>query len=260
MQAYDFTSTPLGSGEVAVVAASQAEQAIDLDVARLLDGSDSTAVESGDEDLEEDFVILANEPDEKQESEEENVAGSMEKALQLPGDQFDSLAFEEYADSGVGCCVQDAKHELSQEVTDKLKPPHSETFDADKRCWAPTPQYVAHRILESNEQIDVSSNAISERVQYAETYEVSEEAQAILAPESSEGSAVMYSTATVSGSYLDVKLKFPKHSPGETSMKKSIIRKGIEKLPAGYSPQRNTPTGETKQGPYKGTRQEGTES
>lgn len=92
MQAYDFTSTPLGSGEVAVVAASQAEQAIDLDVARLLDGSDSTAVESGDEDLEEDFVILANEPDEKQESEEENVAGSMEKALQLPGDQFDSVS------------------------------------------------------------------------------------------------------------------------------------------------------------------------
>lgn len=43
-------------------------------------------------------------------------------------------------------------------------------------------------------------------------------------------------------------------------MKKSIIRKGIEKLPAGYSPQRNTPTGETKQGPYKGTKQEGTES
>jgi protein LTV1 len=92
VQAYDFTGTPLGSGEAAVVAASRAEEAIDLDVTRLLDGSDSTAVESGDEDLEEDFVILANEPDEKQESEEENVAGSKEKALQLPGDQFDSVS------------------------------------------------------------------------------------------------------------------------------------------------------------------------
>ena len=92
MQAYDFTRTPLASGEVAVVAARRAEEAIDLDVARLLDGSDSPAVESGVEDLEEDFVILANEPDEEQENEEENVAGGEEKALQLPREQFDSVS------------------------------------------------------------------------------------------------------------------------------------------------------------------------
>jgi len=92
VQAYDFTRTPLGSGDVAVVAASRAEEAIDLDVARLLDGSDSPAVESGVEDLEEDFVILANEPDEEQENEEENVADGKEKALQLPHEHFDSVS------------------------------------------------------------------------------------------------------------------------------------------------------------------------
>lgn len=91
MQAYDFTRTPLGSGEVAVVAARRTEEAIDLDVARLLDGSDSPPVESGDEDLEEDFVILANEPDEEQQIEEENVAGDKEKA-HLPREQFDLVS------------------------------------------------------------------------------------------------------------------------------------------------------------------------
>ena len=88
MQAYDFTRTPLASGEVAVVAARRAEEAIDLDVARLLDGSGSPAVESGVED----FVILANEPDEEQENEEENVADGKEKALQLPHEHFDSVS------------------------------------------------------------------------------------------------------------------------------------------------------------------------
>ena len=146
------------------------------------------------------------------------------------------LALED-ADSGDDCHVRDAKHELSQEVTNELKSTHSENFDADKKYRAPAPQYVAHGILESKEQIDVSSNAISECVGYAEIYEVSGEEEVILAPESSEGSAVMYSTTTVSGSYLDVKKKFPKLSHGETSMKKAIIRKGIEKLPAGYLPQ-----------------------
>jgi protein LTV1 len=91
VQAYDFTRTPLGSGKVAVVTASRAEEAIDLDVARLLDGRDSPAVESGDEDLEEDFVILANEPDEEL-IEEESAAGGKEKALQLPRKQFDSVS------------------------------------------------------------------------------------------------------------------------------------------------------------------------
>ncbi|CAD6216966.1 unnamed protein product [Miscanthus lutarioriparius] len=260
VKAYDFTRTPLGSGDVAVVAASRAEEAIDLDVARLLDGSHSPTVESGDEDLEEDFVILANEPDEEQENEEENVAGGEEKALQLPREQFDSLALED-ADSGDDCHVRDAKHELSQEVTSELKSTHSENFDADKKCRAPAPQYVAHGILESKEQIDVSSNAISECAGYAEIYDVSGEEQVILASESSEGSAVMYSTTMVSGSYLDVKKKIPKLSPGETSMKKAIIRKGIEKLPAGYLPQRNTSSDETlKPGPYKEPKEEGTES
>lgn len=75
-----------------MVAARRTEETIDLDVARLLDGSDSPAVESGDEDLEEDFVILANEPDEEQENEEENVAGGEEKALQLPHEHFDSVS------------------------------------------------------------------------------------------------------------------------------------------------------------------------
>lgn len=150
----------------------------------------------------------------------------------------------EGADSSYGCHVRDAKHELSQ--------------DADKNGRAPAPQYVAHGTLESKEQIDASSSAMSECVGYAEIYEVNEE-QVILAPESSEGSAVMYSTTTVSGSYLDVKMQFPKLSPGETSMKKSIIRKGIEKLPTGHLPHRNTSSGE-KLGPYKEPKEEGTES
>jgi len=59
VQAYDLSRPPLGSGEVAV-ATRRVEEAIDPDVAKLLDGSDLPGVESVDEDLEEDFVILAN--------------------------------------------------------------------------------------------------------------------------------------------------------------------------------------------------------
>lgn len=153
------------------------------------------------------------------------------------------LAMEEYVDSGDDCHVQDAKHELSQEVTNELKSPHSETVDADKRCREA--QHFAHDILESKEQIDASSNAITDCVGYDERYKLGEEEQVILATESSEGSAVMYSSTMVSGSYIDVKKTFPKPSPGETSMKKTIIRKGMEKLPAGYLPQRKTSSGET---------------
>jgi hypothetical protein len=70
------------------------EEAIDLDVAKLLDGSDLPAVESGDEDLEEDFVILANQSDEEQqiEEEEKNIGGGKEKAQQQHREQFDSVS------------------------------------------------------------------------------------------------------------------------------------------------------------------------
>ncbi|WVZ66804.1 hypothetical protein U9M48_015974 [Paspalum notatum var. saurae] len=260
VKAYDLSGASAGCGEVAVVAASRAEEAIDLDVAKLLDGSDLPVVESGDEDLEEDFVFLANQIDQEQKVEgEESVDGGKEKSLQLPRQQFDSLVLEEYADERDGCHVKDVEHELSQEVLRKLKPPHSENFDAVEK--QKDPQYLAQWTLESTEHIVASSTAIFERAGHAERYELREEEQATLVPEISNRSVATNSATMVSGSYLDVKKKFPKFSPGETSMKKSIIRKGMEKLPAGYSPQRRTSSGETlKQGPYEEPKEEGKES
>ena len=93
VQAYDLSRPPLGSGEVAV-ATRRVEEAIDPDVAKLLDGSDLPGVESVDEDLEEDFVILANQSDEEQqiEEEEKNISGGKEKAQHPHHEQFDSVS------------------------------------------------------------------------------------------------------------------------------------------------------------------------
>ncbi|CAL5071591.1 unnamed protein product [Urochloa decumbens] len=98
VKAYDLSHAPIGSVEAAM-ATRQVEEAIDLDVANLLDGSDLPAVELGDEDLEEDFVILADQSDEEQqiEEEEKNIGGGKGKAQQMHCEQFDSLALEECA-------------------------------------------------------------------------------------------------------------------------------------------------------------------
>uniref|UniRef100_A0A0A9F244 Uncharacterized protein n=1 Tax=Arundo donax TaxID=35708 RepID=A0A0A9F244_ARUDO len=265
VKAYDLSRAPIGSGEVAETV-SLVEEAIDLDVANLVDGNDLPAVESGDEDLEEDFVILANQPDEEQqiEAEEKNICviddleedkiegcGGKEKARE----QFDSLGLEDCADGEDDCLVQDVEHELSHEVIDELKLPHSENFDADEGNRAP--QYIAHMAMESGtkEQIGTSSNAIIECAGYAERYELRKEEQVVLVPESSDCSAARYCVTTVSRSYLDLhpgkilvpdkaKKKLPKLSPGETSMKKAIIKKGMEKLPVEYLPQRKTSNGD----------------
>ncbi|CAN6168943.1 unnamed protein product [Urochloa humidicola] len=178
VKAYDLSRAPVGSGEAAV-ATRRVEEAIDLDVAKLLDGSDLPAVESGDEDLEEDFVILADQSDEEQEQQiEEEVKNTDEgkgKAQELHYEQFDSLALEDCAGGK----------------------------DAVKCC-----------------------------------------------------------DAAVSGSYLSIhsdktlvpenaKKKLPKFSTGETSMKKAIIRKGMENIPGEYLPQRKTSNAQTlNRGPY----------
>ncbi|RLM87788.1 uncharacterized protein C2845_PM04G29000 [Panicum miliaceum] len=84
--------------------------------------------------------------------------------------------------------------------------------------------------------------------------------------------AVKYCATSVSRSYLSIhpgkilvpenaKKKLPKFSTGETSMKKAIIKKGIENLPAEHLPQRKTWSDETlNQGPYKEPKVEAKES
>ncbi|CAL5084254.1 unnamed protein product [Urochloa decumbens] len=103
VKAYDLSRAPIGSGDgEAAMATRQVEEAIDLDVAKLLDGSDLPAVEFGDEDLEEDFVMLADQSYDEQQIEEgeKNIGGAKGKAQQLhceQTEQFDSLALEECA-------------------------------------------------------------------------------------------------------------------------------------------------------------------
>ncbi|KAL6657534.1 hypothetical protein ACP70R_005314 [Stipagrostis hirtigluma subsp. patula] len=275
VKAYDLSRVTIASGEVAqtATAARRVEEAIDLDVAKLLEGSDLPAVESGDEDLEEDFVVLANQPEEEHrlEEEEKNVdvdddAGKdeleggrgKERAQPLPRGQFDSLSLQEYADDEDGCHARDFDHELSQDVVDELKLPQSENFDADKKLRAA--QHISSRTLESStkKQIGASSNAIFKCDGHAERYELGEEEHVVLVEESSDRSAVGYGATAVSRSYLDLhsgKTTIPddgkkKFLPGETSLKKAIIKKEMEKLPTEYLPQRKTLSGETlKQGP-----------
>ncbi|CAN6219644.1 unnamed protein product [Urochloa humidicola] len=186
VKAYDFSRAPVGSGEVAV-ATRRVEEAIDLDVAKLLDGSDLPAVESGDEDLEEDFVILADQSDEEQQIEEEvkNTDEGKGKAQELHYEQFDSLALEDCAGGE----------------------------DSVKYC----------------------ATAVSGS--YLSTH-----SDKTLVPE-------------------NAKKKLPKFSTGETSMKKAIIRKGIENIPGEYLPQRKTSSAETlNQGPYKELQEEAKET
>ncbi|KAG2647025.1 uncharacterized protein LOC120694600 [Panicum virgatum] len=187
VKAYDLSRPPLGSGEVAV-ATRRVEEAIDLDVAKLLDGSDLPGVESADEDLEEDFVNLANQSDEEQQTEEEekNIGGGKEKVQKPHCEQFDSLALEESAGGE---------------------------------------------------------------------------------------DAVKYFATTISGSYLSIhpekiivpenaKKKLPKFSTGETSMKKAIVKKGIENLPGEHLPQRRTWSDDKtlNQGPCKEPKEEAEKS
>ncbi|KAL6841927.1 hypothetical protein ACP4OV_028439 [Aristida adscensionis] len=242
VKAYDLSCVPIGSGEAAT-AARRVEEAIDLDVVRLLEGSDLPAVESGDEDLEEDFVLVASQPEEEQPIEDEGknfgvvdgaeddeleVGRGKDGAQQLPREHFDSFALEEHAAGEDGCCLQGIDH--------------GEDYGADEKRTAP--QYFVHRTLESSlkEHIGASSGAVFENAGYAERYEPGEEERVVLFREASERSAVGYCSTASSGSYINLhhgkdlvsesgKKKLPKFSPGETSMKKAIIRKGIENLP-----------------------------
>jgi hypothetical protein len=124
---------------------------------------------------------------------------------------------------------------------------------------------LGERAEGKDKQIAETSNAtLDHAVRYS-----GEEEQAVFVPESSDWPAVRHCGTTVSRSYLDdvqpgvilapenAKKKLPKFSPGETSMKKVIIKKGIEKLPAEYIPQRRTSSGDSlKLGSYKGPREE----
>lgn len=119
-----------------------------------------------------------------------------------------------------------------------------------------------------DQQIAETSNATLDcTVRYSGEHR--EEEQAVFVPESCDWPAGRHCATTVSRSYLDdvqpgvilapenAKKKLPKFSPGETSMKKVIIKKGIEKLPAEYIPQRRTSSGDNlKLGSYKGPREE----
>ncbi|OEL17528.1 hypothetical protein BAE44_0021453 [Dichanthelium oligosanthes] len=186
VKAYDLSRASVGYEEVAAVT-KRVGEVIDLDVAKLLDGSDLPAVESNDEDLEEDFVILANQSDEEQqiEKEEEKIGGGKEKAQQLHREQFDSLALEECAGSE----------------------------DAVKYCAMAVSR--SHLGIHHG-KIQVPENA---------------------------------------------KKKLLKFSTGETSMKKAIIKKGMDNLPAEYLPQRKTLSGESlNQGPYKEPKEEAKEN
>ena len=96
-----------------------------------------------------------------------------------------------------------------------------------------------------------------------------------LALEESAGGedAVKYFATTISGSYLSIhpekiivpenaKKKLPKFSTGETSMKKAIVKKGIENLPGEHLPQRRTWSDDKtlNQGPCKEPKEEAEKS
>ncbi|GJN33213.1 hypothetical protein PR202_gb21786 [Eleusine coracana subsp. coracana] len=211
--AYDLSGVTVGSVEAAEteVVVTRVEEVTDLDVAKQLEESDSLGDGLEDEDLEDDFVVVANQPDE--------VEGEVGDSL--PHEQFHSLALERDAEG---------KGKQTSEISDAI------------------PDHAGCAVRYSSEH--------------------SEEEQVVLVPQCSDGSAVRHCAATVSRSYLDVqsgeilvpdsaKKKLPKFSPGETSMKKVIIKKSIEKLPTEYLPQRRTSSGDTsKQGSYKEPREE----
>ncbi|KAK3125806.1 hypothetical protein QOZ80_7BG0609960 [Eleusine coracana subsp. coracana] len=213
VKAYDLSGVTVGSVEAAEteVVVTRVEEVTDLDVAKQLEESDSLGDGLEDEDLEDDFVVVANQPDE--------VEGEVGDSL--PHEQFHSLALERDAEG---------KGKQTSEISDAI------------------PDHAGCAVRYSSEH--------------------SEEEQVVLVPQCSDGSAVRHCAATVSRSYLDVqsgeilvpdsaKKKLPKFSPGETSMKKVIIKKSIEKLPTEYLPQRRTSSGDTsKQGSYKEPREE----
>jgi protein LTV1 len=114
-----------------------------------------------------------------------------------------------------------------------------------------------------DQQIAETSNATLDRaVTVRYSGERREEEQAVFVPESCDWPAGRHCATTVSRSYLDdvqpgVILAPENAKKKETSMKKVIIKKGIEKLPAEYMPQKKTSSGDTlKVGSYKGPREE----
>jgi hypothetical protein len=73
VQAYDSSGVTIGSAAVAEteVVVTRIEEATDLDVARQLEGTDLLAAGMEDEDLEDDFVVVANQPDDEEEGDVE---------------------------------------------------------------------------------------------------------------------------------------------------------------------------------------------
>jgi hypothetical protein len=72
VQAYDSSGVAIGSVAVAgtEVVVTRIEEATDLDVARQLEGTDLLAAGmEEEEDLEDDFVVVANQPDEDEDAE-----------------------------------------------------------------------------------------------------------------------------------------------------------------------------------------------
>lgn len=240
------------------------QKAVDPDLVRLLDDSDLSRFGSDVEDLEEDFVFKANQPDGEEDIEEEEVEEDVlflkgDKTVDLkeestlegengyvqgnedfePGgyekprvhrlldEQFDLLTFREYGDSD-----NDDAPDLDNEgepLADKLK-------------YALKDHKIDDLELEDNRstvnQLDISDDVIRKCKEYAETYCVDNQndEEVVMVQESSDESEA-WDCATIVSTYSNLDNHPGKITAPENPKRKTLISlRGKEKLPVEFLP------------------------
>ncbi|XP_072996602.1 uncharacterized protein [Typha latifolia] len=208
-------------------AAVKVQRAVDPDVAKLLDDDDLSRFGSDVEDLEEDFVIKANCPEEEEdeveeEEEEENRElfrsdrrydakkeegfergngdseledGAKQRVRRLLDEQFDMLTLREYdndSDNDDAGYIEEEHESLANKLKDALKEYVTEDLELDDKYRVPAD--FKHGQQESGEvaKLDASADVIRRCAEYAEKYlnESEDDKEVVLVEESSDESEV----------------------------------------------------------------------
>ncbi|KAF3326077.1 protein LTV1 [Carex littledalei] len=250
------------------------QKVVDPDVTRLLDDSDLSRFGSDVEDLEEDFVLVANQPEgEEEENEDVHVKkvssdveiryesasdddvddgpeDSAQQRVRRPLDEEFDEAFKEYISSEEDegpTFGDDNQEELAEKLKDALKEFHIEDAVQEEKYKVP-----ADSVTEDQE----SAQIIRKCTEYAQNYlnESEDEKEVLLVSESSDESEA-WDCETIISTYSNLenhpakigapgkpKSLLPPKSipfPGDVGVGNDVITlRGKEMLPVNYLPQR----------------------
>ncbi|KAJ6853743.1 protein LTV1-like protein [Iris pallida] len=197
------------------------QKAVDPDVARLLDDSDLSRFGSDVEDLDEDFVVKANRPDEAEgqdlegkektdldmntsleeeeyevddgDKDDETIFNEKPRVRRLLDEQFDLLALREYDDSDDDD-ARDIDAEdvpLAVKLNNALKPHAMDQLELEDKYRVPADFVHNHEGSSIDGELDMATDVIRKCVEYAEKYcNESHDEEVVVVQESSDESEV----------------------------------------------------------------------